>query len=155
MFDPKTALPHNLPLFRALAPSFSVESTAAPVQGATEIESALTEFTREPGGGLIVMQDIFTMVNRELIIAAVNRHLAPAVYPLRPFAASGGLISYGVDQTENFRGAASYVDRILKGENQPICRCSGRRSLSWLSISKPRRDSVLPFHPRCLLAPTR
>jgi putative tryptophan/tyrosine transport system substrate-binding protein len=125
MFNPKTALPHNLPLFQASAPSFSVELTAAPVQGATEIESALTELTREPGGGLIVMQDIFTMVNRELIIAAVNRHLVPAVYPLRPFAASGGLISYGVDQTENFRGAASYVDRILKGEqpaNLPVQR---------------------------------
>jgi putative tryptophan/tyrosine transport system substrate-binding protein len=56
------------------------------------------------------------MVNREPIIAAVARHGVPAVYPLRPFAASGGLMSYGVDQTDNYRGAASYVDRIFKGE---------------------------------------
>jgi len=116
MIGLKTALPENLPLFQALAPSFSVKLIAAPVNGASDIEIALTELTREPGGGLIVMQDLFTSQNRELIITAANRHRVPAIYPLRHFAASGGLMSYGVDQTENYRGAASYVDKILKGE---------------------------------------
>ena len=125
IFNPKTALPHNLQLFQALAPSFSVKLIAAPVDGASDIEIALAELTREPGGGLIVMQDLFTSLNRELIITAANRHRVPAVYPLRHFAASGGLMSYGVDQTENYRGAASYVDKILRGEkpvNLPVQR---------------------------------
>jgi putative ABC transport system substrate-binding protein len=125
MFNPQTALPHYLPQLKAAASFFSVKPIAAPVHDDAEIENALIELTREPGGGLIVMQDIFTGLNRELIITAVNRHRVPAVYPLRPFAASGGLMSYGVDQTDNFRGAASYIDRILKGEkpaNLPVQR---------------------------------
>jgi ABC-type uncharacterized transport system substrate-binding protein len=72
-------------------------------------------FAREPDGGLMVLPDVSTANNRDLIIALAARHRLPAVYPFRYFAASGGLFSYGSDMADVFRRAASYVDRILKG----------------------------------------
>ena len=68
-------------------------------------------------GGLVVAPDITAAVNRELIIASAARHHLPAVYPFRYFAASGGLTSYGIDSVDLFQRAASYVNRILRGEN--------------------------------------
>ena len=81
-----------------------------------EIETALTAFAREPGGGLIVMTDAFTSVHRKQIIALAARFALPAMYPYRYYIIDGGLMSYGVDQIDQIRGAAIYVDRILKGE---------------------------------------
>ena len=72
---------------------------------------------REPGGGLILPQDSFTLVHRQLIVALATRHRLPAVYAFRDFAAAGGLLSYGVDVIDQFRQAATYVDRILRGTN--------------------------------------
>jgi putative ABC transport system substrate-binding protein len=71
---------------------------------------------REPGGGMILLPDSFTTTNRKPIIEAVARHRLPAVFPFKFFAAEGGLLSYGVDNSELYRRAAIYVDRILKGE---------------------------------------
>src|SRR5207248_9317728 len=70
----------------------------------------------EPDSGFIVTSDIFTVRHRELIVAQAAKHRVPAAYPYRFFAASGGLLSYGSDLADLFRRAASYVDRILKGE---------------------------------------
>ena len=100
---------------QALAPSLRVEVTSVGLRDAGEIERAVT-VAREANGGLIVTVSPLATVNRELIITLAAQHRVPAVYPLRYFATSGGLISYGPERLEPYRRAASYVDRILKGE---------------------------------------
>jgi putative tryptophan/tyrosine transport system substrate-binding protein len=99
----------------AAASSFDVTPTSAAARDAAEIAQVVDAFAREPNGGLIVVPDVSTMNNRDLIIALAARHRLPAIYPFRYFAASGGLLSYGTDVNDVFRRAASYVDRILKG----------------------------------------
>jgi putative ABC transport system substrate-binding protein len=81
-----------------------------------EFGSAIATFASRPDGGLIVLPHPHTIANRASIIILAARHRLPAIYPYRYFAAEGGLISYGADQIEQWRGAATYVDRILKGE---------------------------------------
>jgi ABC-type uncharacterized transport system substrate-binding protein len=100
----------------ANAPAFKVQVTAAPARDTAEIERAIDQFAREPEGGLIVLPNPVTEGNRKLIIAMAARHRLPAAYFFRHFVADGGLISYGIDQADQFRQAASYVDRILRGE---------------------------------------
>jgi len=101
---------------QSVAPSFGMELTPVGVSDAGEIERAVTAFTRASNGGLIVTPVTLSIVHRDLIITLAARHRLPAVYGLRPFVTSGGLISYGPDLTDQFRKAAGYVDRILKGE---------------------------------------
>ena len=93
-----------------------MDVTTAKINDAAEIERALVEFARVPGGGLIVMTDAFTSVHRKQIIDLAARFSLPAVYPYRYYVADGGLMSYGIDQIDQIRGAALYVDRILNGE---------------------------------------
>jgi len=100
----------------AIAPSFGVQLTAAAVRDAAEIEHAIDEFARESNGGLVVLPSSPTLVHRELIIGLAARHRLPAVYSYRQFVMAGGLISYGIDLADQYRQAASYVDRILHGE---------------------------------------
>jgi putative ABC transport system substrate-binding protein len=88
----------------------------APVHSDVEIETAIIALGREPGTGLVVMPDVFTEVHRVPIILAAARSNVPAVYYESLFARDGGLLSYGVDRVDLFRRAASYVDRILRGE---------------------------------------
>jgi putative ABC transport system substrate-binding protein len=97
-------------------PSLKVEPIIAPVHGDTEVETAIIALGREPGGGLVVMPDVFTAVHRRSIILAAARDNVPAVYALSEYARDGGLLSYGVNFIDIFRRAASYVDRILRGE---------------------------------------
>jgi putative tryptophan/tyrosine transport system substrate-binding protein len=96
-----------------LAPSIPVQLVAAPVHNAGEIDAAVAEFAREPGGGLLMIPDIFNEVNQTQIITLAAKHNLPAVYPRR---FKNGLISYGPDLPNLFTRAASYVDRILRGE---------------------------------------
>jgi putative ABC transport system substrate-binding protein len=100
---------------QAVAPSFNVELTALDVRNVDAIERGLAALAREPKVGLLVVANPGASVHLELIIALAARHRLPAVYPYRYFAASGGLISYGTDNLDEWRRAASYVDRILKG----------------------------------------
>jgi ABC-type uncharacterized transport system substrate-binding protein len=100
----------------AIAPPMGVELTPVGVREAGEIERAITAFTRFPNGGLIVTSSILTEVHGDLIIALAARHKLPAVYSERHFVANGGLVSYGADVVDQYRRAAGYVDRILKGE---------------------------------------
>ena len=102
--------------FKAAAASLAVEAIAAPVRDISELESVVAAQARAPSGGLIVMPDSFTDVHRAEITSLAARYSLPTVYPRRIFAELGGLLSYGVDQFDNYRRAASYVDRILKGE---------------------------------------
>jgi putative tryptophan/tyrosine transport system substrate-binding protein len=100
----------------AVAPSLSVEINPVNMRDAGEIERAVAAFARAPGGGLIVTAGAASTRHRNLIIALAARHKLPAVYYARFWVAGGGLMSYGPDFLDNYRGAAGYVDRILKGE---------------------------------------
>ena len=89
---------------------------AAPVHNDVEIETAIVALGREPGGGLIVMPDGFTTLHRAPIISVAARNNVPALYALSDAVKDGGLLSYGPDRVDIFRRAATYVDRILRGE---------------------------------------
>jgi putative ABC transport system substrate-binding protein len=102
--------------FKAAASSFAVEAITAPVRDTSELESVVAAQARTPNSGLIVMPDTFTDVHRAEIISLAARSGLPAVYPRRMFTELGGLLSYGIDQLDSYRRAATYVDRILKGE---------------------------------------
>jgi len=101
---------------QAVAPSLGLELSPVDARDAGEIERAVTAFARHSSGGLIVTASPVATRHRELIITLAARHRLPATYPYRYYAADGGLISYGPDSLEQYRRAASYVDRILKGE---------------------------------------
>jgi putative ABC transport system substrate-binding protein len=98
------------------ARSLKVVLIGAPVRSDAEIDAAIIALAREPGGGLAVMPDVFTLGHRASIISAAARNDIPAVYGLSYFARDGGLLSYGPDPVDIIRRAASYVDRILRGE---------------------------------------
>ena len=102
-------------LIEASAPASAVTPIVAPVHSAADIERAIGEFVGEPNGGLVVLPDITTVVNRRLIVALADRHHVPAIYAFGVVVTEGGLISYGIDVVDQFRQAAGYVDRILKG----------------------------------------
>jgi putative tryptophan/tyrosine transport system substrate-binding protein len=104
-----------LPAVKAASTSVGMPVTAAGVRDAADIERVLTAFAREANGGLIITPSPLTATRRELIIALAARLGLPAIYPFRFFTTDGGLVSYGIDQIEPVRGAASYVDRILRG----------------------------------------
>ena len=103
-------------VIQAVAPSLGVEAIPVNVYDASEIERSVGAFARSSNGGLIVTAGGLTQAHRDLISALAARHRLPAVYPYRYFVAAGGLISYGPDVIDQYRRAAGYVDRILKGE---------------------------------------
>jgi putative ABC transport system substrate-binding protein len=118
LFNPATApfSEYYLKSFNAAAASFGVEAITAPVLDKSGLESVVGALAREPNGGLIVLNEDFTIAHRGEIISLAARYRLPAIYPYRFFAELGGLMSYGVDLSDNFRRAAPYADRILKGE---------------------------------------
>jgi len=117
MFNPETApVSAHMPSLETAARSLKVEALTAPVHDDVEIETAIIALGREPGGGLVVMGDAWTLVHRAPIISAAARHNVPAVYEQSEFVRDGGLLSYGVDQVDIFRRGATYVDGILRGE---------------------------------------
>ena len=101
---------------QAVAPSLGVELRPVDIRDASEMERAVTRFAGSPNGGLIVTGSAAATIHRQLIVALAARHQLPAVYYSRYFVTGGGLISYGPDYVDQFRRAAAYVDRILKGE---------------------------------------
>jgi ABC-type uncharacterized transport system substrate-binding protein len=118
MFNPDTApASAHMPSLETAARSLKVELTIAPARSDGDIETAIIAVGREPGGGLFVMPEPFTNVHRAPIILAAARNNVPAVYGFSFFARDGGLLSYGVDQVDIWRRAATYVDRILRGAN--------------------------------------
>ena len=104
-----------MPSFETAARSLKVVSITAPVHSDAEIETAITALGREPGGGLVIIPDGFTLAHRAPIISAAAQNKVPAVYWQSVFAREGGLLSYGVDLPDLYRRAATYVDRILRG----------------------------------------
>jgi putative ABC transport system substrate-binding protein len=117
LYNPATAPYAGLMLhaIEEAAGSLAVAVRAAPVNDDAEIEAMMAGLAREERCGLLVLPDPFTGGHRDTIIAAAARHRLPAVYPFRYFTASGGLMSYGIDQDDLYRRGASYVDRILRG----------------------------------------
>ena len=116
MFDPDTApVSAYMPSFETAARSLKVAPIIAPVHGDAEIETAIIALGREPGGGLVALS-AGLIADRAPIISAAARNNVPAVYHVSGMAREGGLLSYGVDTADNYRRAASYVDRILRGE---------------------------------------
>jgi len=117
MFHPDmTAASAFMPSFDTAARSLKVTPITATVHNEAEIETAITALGGEPGGGLVVMPDAWTIVHRAPIILAAARNNVPTVSYSSPFTKDGGLLSYGADSVDIFRRAASYVDRILRGE---------------------------------------
>jgi putative ABC transport system substrate-binding protein len=116
MFDPDSVtVSAYMPSLETAARALKVVASTAPVRNDVEIETAIIALGREPGVGLVVLPDPFTLAHRAPIISAAARNNVPAVYNLSYFARDGGLLSYGVDPVDIYRRAASYVDRILRG----------------------------------------
>jgi ABC-type uncharacterized transport system substrate-binding protein len=105
-----------LQAIKNVAPALGVNLTVVGAQDTAEIERAVSVFARDPNGGLVVLPNPITNGNRKLIAGLAVRHGLPAVYAYRYFVEAGGLMSYGVEPPELYRRAASYVDRIIKGE---------------------------------------
>jgi putative tryptophan/tyrosine transport system substrate-binding protein len=118
VFNPPTATyaEYWLKPFKAAAVSFAVEAIVAPVRDSSELESVIAAVAREPNGALIAMPNTFMDDHRVEVTSLAVRYKLPSVYPYPFFPEVGGLVSYGVDVTDNFRRAATYADRILKGE---------------------------------------
>ena len=115
--NPKTT-PYDyfLRAAEAAAPSLAIKMVPSPVATAADIEHAIDSFAGAPNGGLLLPPDGTTVLHRDLLIALAAEHKLPAVYAFNFFVAEGGLMSYGTDQDDMFRLAASYVDRILRGD---------------------------------------
>jgi putative ABC transport system substrate-binding protein len=116
MFNPDTSpASAYMPSLEMAARSLKVVPIISPVHSDAEIETAIIALGREPGGGLVTVPDAWMFDHRATIMLAAARNNVPAVYPLSEFVKYGGLLSYGVDEVDNWRRAASYVDRILRG----------------------------------------
>jgi putative ABC transport system substrate-binding protein len=105
-----------MPSLETAARSLKIVPITAPARSDVEIETAIIALGREPGGGLVVVNDAFTSAHRAQIISAAARNNVPALASISAFARDGGLLSYGADFVDIYRRAASYVDRILRGE---------------------------------------
>jgi ABC-type uncharacterized transport system substrate-binding protein len=117
MFNPTTApyFEYYLTPFKAAARSLGMEAIVAPVRNRAEFEPIIATQEREPRGGLILIPDTFTSAHRLEIVTLAARYHIPAVYPLPFFTSQGGLLSYGIDTRDQYRRAAAYADRVLKG----------------------------------------
>jgi putative ABC transport system substrate-binding protein len=118
LFNPATTVPVKFYMssIESAASRFVIQASTAPVHAKNDIEGVIAALAGNPGAGLIAMPDLFNTVNRDLIIALAASYRVPAIYFVRSFADSGGLISYGPDFAEQYPQAAAYIDRILKGE---------------------------------------
>lgn len=134
----------------SVAPGFGVTLTAANVHNAAEIERAVDAFAASPNGGLIVMPHPITGANRDVIVRLAAQYRLPAIYPFRYFVDAGGLISYGANQIEMFRSAASYVDRILRGAKPGDLPVQGPNKFDLVLNQKTARALGLNISPTLL-----
>ena len=140
---------------QTVAPSLRVDLSAVDVRDAAEIERAVTAFARSPNGGLIVTASALTTRYRDLIIALAARLGLPAAYPYRLFVNDGGLISYGPDFLDQYRQAAGYVDRILKGDKPAEMPVQAPTKYEIVINLKTANRLASPCRPRCSRALTR
>jgi putative ABC transport system substrate-binding protein len=154
LFNPETAPGSGSYFLRpieAAAASLSVKTLAAPVRDPAQVETALADIGREPGGGVIVLPDNFTAVHRAAIISLAARYRVPAVYPFRYFATDGGLISYGADLMDLYRRSPTYVDHILRGANPADLPVEAPRKIELVINLKAAKSLGLTV-PRIVLA---
>jgi putative ABC transport system substrate-binding protein len=118
LYNPQTApyARYYLDTFRTASLTLAIEPIDGAVRSTEEVEAFMTKLGGEAGAGLFVMSDTSMVVYRKTIYSLAERYRLPTIYPYRVFAAEGGLMSYGVDVTDLLRGAAEYIDRILRGE---------------------------------------
>ena len=114
--NPQTYTGQQNESLSAGASALGITITTLPFRDAVELERGLSDFARQANGGLLVLPDTSTVLHHDLIVTLTNRHRLPAIYPFRPFITSGGLAYYGTDTRSQYRQAAEYVHRILKGE---------------------------------------
>jgi putative tryptophan/tyrosine transport system substrate-binding protein len=157
MFNPDTGAPASLynPSLETAARSLKVKPIIATVHSDADIETAIIALGREPGGGLVVMPDLFTVTHRAPITLAAARNNVPAVYWASEFARDGGLLSYGADQVDTWRRADTYVDRILRGARISDLPVQYPPSSSLSSTSRLPRRSASTCRYRCNSLPTR
>ena len=139
---------------QGVAPSVGVEVSPVNVRDASEIERSVEAFAHAPNGGLILTASGRSVLHHHLIITLAARHKLPAVYYERFFAAAGGLVSYGPDRTDQFRRAAGYAARILKGEKPADLPMQPTKFELVINL-RPQRRSGSKFHRCCSPAPTR
>jgi putative ABC transport system substrate-binding protein len=142
-------------IIQAVAQSLGVELCPMDVRDPGEIERAVVAFAQVPNGGLINAGAPSAGVHRNLIITLAARHQLPAVYPLPYYARTGGLIAYGPDLIDQYRRAAGYVDRILKGERPADLPVQAPTKYEWSSTSRPRRRLASKCRRACSRAPMR
>jgi putative ABC transport system substrate-binding protein len=111
-----TAFNYFMQSAQAVAPSLAIELVPGHIETAADIERTIEALARMPDSGLVLPPDATTITHRDLVLALVAKHRVPAVYAVQAFVAAGGLMSFGTDQNDMFRLAASYVDRILRGD---------------------------------------
>ena len=142
-------------VIQSVARSVGVEVSPLNLRDAGEIERAITAFARSGNGGLIVTASVLASVERNLIVELAARHRLPVVYFERLFLASGGLISYGADFADQFRRAAGYVDRILKGEKPADLPVQAPTKYELVINLKTAKALGLKVPPCYSLAPTK
>jgi putative tryptophan/tyrosine transport system substrate-binding protein len=153
------ALPAGIGQFaviQSVAPSIGVDVSLINMRDAGQIEQDITRFASSPNGGLILTPSALAVVHQNLVVALAAQHKLPAVYHRRYFVTSGGLISYGPDIDEQYRGAAGYVNRILKGEKPadlPVQAPTKYELVVNLKTAKAR--SAFQCHNHCCLASMR
>jgi putative ABC transport system substrate-binding protein len=153
--DPATAAGiGQFAVIQAAAPARGVEVSPVDVRDVAEIERAISELARASNGGLIVTGSPAQAVHRKLILAA-GEHRLPAVYPFHYMATDGGLMAYGPEMIDQFRRAAGYVDRILKGEKPANLPVQAPTKYDLVITSRPRRHLASKSRQRCSPAPTR
>ena len=116
IYNPQTHTGQYFGSIETVAQSLSVELIRLAFHDVPDIERGIDDFARVPNGGVLVLSDPSASFHRDLIVRSAARHRLPAVYPFRQFVTAGGLISYGVDRPDQYRRAAEYVGRILKGD---------------------------------------
>jgi len=152
------ALPAGIGQFaviQSVAPSIGVDVSVLNIRDAGQIEQDITRFAGSPNGGLIWTASALSVVHQKLIVALAAQHKLPAVYHRRYFVTSGGLISYGPDIDEQYRGAARSVDRILKGEKPSDLPVQAPTKYELVINLKTPRRSAFQCHNHCCRAPTR
>jgi putative tryptophan/tyrosine transport system substrate-binding protein len=142
-------------VIQSTASSSGVDLSAIDSRDAGEIERALAAFAHEPNGGIIITGSSSAATHRELIISLAMRYRLPNVYPFRYYPTSGGLASYGPDTIADFKRAAAYVDRILKGEKPADLPVQAQTKYELTLISRPPRRSASTCPGSFSSAPTR
>ena len=153
LFNPGTApaSPRFLQSFETASRSLGLIPIAAPVRSPADIDAAISALSKEPDGGLVVMSDQYLTLHREGIVALVAKNRVPAIYPFRYYVADGGLMSYGVSTVHLFRQSASYVDRVLRGQQPGELPVQEPTAFELVINGKTARELGLEI-PRTLLA---